>query len=178
MRMKKGWVVAPLLALCAGRVLAAPELHGALAADEVAGIVALADATDAEWNARDAAGLAALYTDGATLMMVDRKQHIDGRAAVADYFTRSFAAIPAALRHRTVVDRLTVLADDLVMADTSVALTRVGADGQNEPVRDFATLTLVRREADGWRLEVVRAHALAPPPPVSPRPGAPAAPAR
>lgn len=116
---------------------------------------------DTAWNRRDAAALAAMYTADATLA-VGGGLSAQGASAVNDYFERSFARTPATLRHLTTVDRVVVLAPDLVLADTRVALDDTAA-GAARRVRDFNTLTLLARREGQWKLHAVRALPAPPP---------------
>lgn len=120
-------------------------------------IEAAAGEADAHWNARDAAGLASMYVDDASLVIAGGGP-VRGKAAVLDYFTKSFARTPATMRHATLVDRATVLTPDLVLADTRVTLDRTEQDGSVVRVRDFNTLTLMARRDGHWRLHTVRAY--------------------
>lgn len=148
--------VALLLVLIALPATAA-EWIGQLPEAEMHAVEAAATQADANWNARDAAGLSAMYTDDATLVVGDTDA-LRGREAVLAYFTRSFARTPASMRHTTMVDRMIVLAPDLVWADTRVALDDAGASGQPTRVRDFNTLTLLRKQDGQWKLHTVRAY--------------------
>lgn len=141
----------------------AAEWIGQMADSDKHAVEAAAVQADAHWNARDAAGLAAMYADDATLV-VGGGALAQGQAAVLAYFTASFARTPATLRHTTRVDRLVVLAPDLVLADTRVALDQPGADGAPRRVRDFNTLTLLARRDGQWKLHTVRAYPVPPAP--------------
>lgn len=148
---------AALLLLLIALPVTAAEWIGQLPEAEMRAVEAAATQADANWNARDAAGLSAMYTGDATLV-VGGTEVLRGREAVLAYFTRSFARTPASMRHTTLVDRMIVLAPDLVWADTRVALDDAGASGQLTRVRDFNTLTLLRKQDSQWKLHTVRAY--------------------
>lgn len=149
-------VVAALLLSALSLPALAVEWVGALSDADRHAVLQAAEDADARWNARDAAGLTGMYSDDGTLV-VGGGELMQGRALVLDYFTRSFARTPAELRHTTTVDRVVVLAPDLVMADTRVALDRPAEGGAPARVRDFNTLTVLVRREGQWRLHAVRA---------------------
>src|SRR5688572_28040185 len=68
----------------------AADWIGQLADSDKHAVEAAAVQADANWNARDAAGLAAMYADDATLV-VGGGALAQGQAAVLAYFTASFA---------------------------------------------------------------------------------------
>ena len=168
---------ATLLLLLIALPATAAEWIGQLPEAERRAVEAAAEEADANWNARDAAALAAMYSDDATLLVGGREPMLRGREAVLAYFTTSFARAPASLHHTTTVDRMIVLAPDLVWADTRVALDDIAVDGtavegpavegtavegpavdgRRTRVRDFHTLTLLRRTDGQWKLHAVRA---------------------
>lgn len=158
---------ATLLLLLIALPATAAEWIGQLPEAERRAVEAAAEEADANWNARDAAALAAMYSDDATLLVGGREPMLRGREAVLAYFTTSFARAPASLHHTTTLDRMIVLAPDLVWADTRVALDDIAVDGtavegpavdgRRTRVRDFHTLTLLRRTDGQWKLHAVRA---------------------
>lgn len=173
---------ATLLLLLIALPATAAEWIGQLPEAERRAVEAAAEEADANWNARDAAALAAMYSDDATLLVGGREPMLRGREAVLAYFTTSFARAPASLHHTTTLDRMIVLAPDLVWADTRVALDDIAVggtavegtavegaavggtavegaavEGRRTRVRDFHTLTLLRRTDGQWKLHAVRA---------------------
>lgn len=153
-------IAAALVLVLATAPSAATELVGQLPGDTQRTIEAAATTADAHWNRRDAAALAAMYADDATLVIAGRGPALQGPDAVRGYFTTSFARTPATLRHTTTVDRIVVLAPDLVLADTRVALDDT-AGATPTRVRDFNTLTVLRRYGATWKMQSVRAYPVA-----------------
>jgi uncharacterized protein (TIGR02246 family) len=153
-----------LLALSMLGFAAAPawsvEVLGELTPADLAAVTAVAAKADDRWNAADAAGLSALYTEDGNLSLVDSNVTALGRRAVLDYFTRSFATRPASLRHSTDVERLVVLSPTVVLVDTQVAVDELLADGSHKRLRNFYTLTIVEKTGGEWLISVVRAHVL------------------
>ena len=137
---------------------AGTSIVGAIAPQEAKTIVSIAGRVDALWNARRAAEIAALYTDDASLEMVGRDRGAQGRQGILAYFAESFAALDPAMRHRTDINRLTVLSPDIVVADGHAWLEKASGDGAPTPVRYFNTTTVVVRGDDGWRIRMVRTH--------------------
>jgi ketosteroid isomerase-like protein len=120
----------------------------------------LADAVDARWNARDAAGLSAHYGPEATLTLEPTALHLQGRLAVQRYFEQSLSKLPPEMRHLTRVQRATALPGGLCLTDSQVLLQREAADGARSQVAEFRTYTLLRPRDEGWELLAVRAVAL------------------
>jgi uncharacterized protein (TIGR02246 family) len=156
------------LALVAAPATAA-EWIGTLPEADMRAAEAAAVEADANWNKRSADGLAAMYAQDATLVVGSGGPLLQGRDAVRSYFTTSFARTPPAMRHTTVVDRLVVLAPDLVLADTRVELDEAAGNGTLKRVRDFNTLTVLSRHGGQWQLQTVRAYLA---PPAKPKPTA------
>lgn len=138
----------------AGRVRAACE--------DLPALQQLADVLDADWNERDADGLAAHYREDAVLALEPSGARAVGRPAVHAYFARSLGALPPDLRHRTVVRQAQALEGGLCLTDSEVAIEREGAAGEGrQRLGDFRTYTLLGRDGSGWKLVAVRAVAIA-----------------
>jgi uncharacterized protein (TIGR02246 family) len=154
-----------LAAALAFSLLATPalavEVVGQLSEADRLQVEAAAIAADANWNSRNADGLAAMYTDDATLLIGGRGPALTGPEAVQAYFTTSFARTPPSMHHTTLVDRIVVLAPDLVLADTRVALDEAAPDGSLRRVRDFNTVTVLGRRNGEWKFQSVRAYPVA-----------------
>lgn len=132
----------------------APAVSGQLAA----ALTALADHTDAVWNRRDAAAMAAAYAPDATTT-IGRDIRLKGRPEILAHFTRSFAGVPAGMTHRTVLKRIEPLGD-MFAVDAQVMIEMPdGAQGKRV-LREFFTFSLVRPRADGWEIVAVRATPL------------------
>lgn len=153
-RMLRGGLMAVLL-LVAGSLAASEP-----SPEDRAALQALVERSDAVWNARDANGMAALYSANATLRIIGRDVAVNGASAIHDYFTRSFAGLEPGMRHSTRLTGLHPQSDDVVLADAHVRLIRVDADGAETLVREFTTLTVAVRDGKQWRLSAVRAVAL------------------
>jgi uncharacterized protein (TIGR02246 family) len=117
----------------------------------------LAHDADSVWDRGDAAALAGLYTDDATLVMAPRER-VDGRDAIRAYFEQSFVKRPPHLRHVTAVQRIEMLAPDVAFVDTDVRLERRQDDGSWPTVRRFTNYTVAVREGEAWRIKEVRTH--------------------
>lgn len=136
----------------------ATEWIGTLPEADMRAAEAAAIEADANWNQRNATGLAAMYAEDATLVVGSGGPLLQGRDAVRSYFTTSFARTAATMRHTTVVDRFVVLAPDLVLADTQVGLDEATANGPLKRVRNFNTLTVLSKHGNRWQLQTVRAY--------------------
>lgn len=125
---------------------------------ELRDIVALAQQSDARWNARDAAALSALYTAEGHNRIVGTPVDLRGRDAIRAYFTQSLARLEPAMRHRTVVDEVQRLAPDLVVVEGRVWVERLGADSSRTTVRTFTMHGIIVREDGAWRVRWNRAR--------------------
>lgn len=155
----------PSLLWNAGRFVAAAGLLFAAAANardlapaDRAVLEQLVVRSDAAWNSRDAAALADLYVDDATLRVGTRDETLTGTAAIRDYFTESFARVDPRMRHETTLVGLHALRDDVVIADTTVELVTGNPDGSRRVVRRFTTPTVAVRSGSEWKLGAVRAQ--------------------
>lgn len=128
---------------------------------DTATLMQLARDADARWNARDAKGMAALYDEQASMRFHGRDASIDSRSDVLDYFTASFAQLEPGLVHRSDVLQLTMQSADVVLADNAVRVMRPTADGSLETLREFSTITVLARQADGsWKIRGIRVFPL------------------
>ncbi len=150
---------AAVLLLVTARAAAAqlPRATGVSDA-ELRDIVALAAQSDARWNARDAAGLSALYTAEGHNRIVGTPVDLRGRDAIRAYFTQSFVKTDAALVHHTVVEEVQRVSPDVVVVEGRVWLERTGADSAHAVVRRFGMNAIVVREGDAWRVRWNRAR--------------------
>jgi len=135
----------------------APRVTGVSEA-ELRDIVALAAQSDARWNARDAAGLSALYTAEGHNRIVGTPVDLRGRDAIRAYFTQSFPKTDAALVHHTVVEEVQRVSPDVVVVEGRVWLERAGADSAHAVVRRFTMNAVIVREQDAWRVRWNRAR--------------------
>ena len=133
---------------------------GEVPAAERAVLEALAQESDAWWNAADADRLAAMFAEDADLRLGNGPHQL-GREGVLDYFARSFAAREPNLRHTTELTALNEVAPGVVVADGHVRLERIGADGEAVLLRRFVNHTVLVKEDGVWRFKAIRAHVLA-----------------
>ena len=118
----------------------------------------LGAAADAAWDAKDAARMAMQYSPDASLLVGGAGAEQQGRAAVADYYTRAFARRAGVMRHVSEIRGLQMLGTDLAVTDVFVRVEEKQPDGAWKLVRRFNNISLAAREADGWKLRVVRAY--------------------
>ncbi|WP_257387369.1 YybH family protein, partial [Tahibacter caeni] len=133
---------------------------GEPAAADRAALEQLVTRADAAWNSRDAAALAGLYVADGTLRVGSASATVEGAAAIRRYFTESFARVEPQMRHETTLVGLHAINEDVVLADTSVELVRVAADGSRTVVRRFATPTIAVRSGGDWRIGAARAQVI------------------
>src|SRR5690606_35697867 len=108
-----------------------------------------------------ARGLSDWYAVDATLSLFapDRIENLSGRAEVLEYFTASFARIPAEFHHRTQVQRVERLANGTVIVDTHVWLTR-RTPQESRVIGEFTTITMLDKVDAQWKIVAVRAVAV------------------
>lgn len=149
-----------LLCAAAGLLLAATAGAGELAAPDRAALEKLVTRADAAWNNRDAAGLAGLYIPDGTLRVGNVNATVEGAAAIRNYFTESFARVEPQMHHETTLVGLHPINQDVVIADTTVELVRIAADGGRTVVRRFTTPTVAVRSGTEWRIGAARAQVI------------------
>lgn len=129
-----------------------PSVTAASAVDT--SIQALFAAIDARWNARDAAGLAALHTPD-TDVSIRGLPRLRGQAALRDAFGPSFAA-GAVARHRTVVSETELIAPGIAVAEGRVLLDAPPADTTGAR-RQLSFVSVVTKASGGWQVRLLRA---------------------
>lgn len=121
-------------------------------------ILAIASDGDAAWNARDAKALAATFTADGDNRILGTPVDLRGRDAIESYFANSLSKVAEGLRHRTVVDAVTPISNDVAVADIRVSLEQSGPGGTVTVVRRFTGTAVVVREGDAWKIRVNRVH--------------------
>lgn len=129
-----------------------------LSAQDREQLLAIAVAGDAAWNARSADGLAATFTADGQNTILGTPLDLRGRDAIRSYFATSLPKTDPALRHRTVVDELTPIGANVVIAGGRVWIERLNADGTLTPVKRFTITSALVRENGAWRIRVNRVH--------------------
>lgn len=108
---------------------------------------------EAAFYARDAAGMAAYYTDDARLM-AENVSEIRGRAGIGEFWRMTCERAAAIGMKRAIRVDDVQLADALGYAVCTLTLELPGADGATI-VRTVKDITIWRRLADGtWQIEV------------------------
>lgn len=147
----------PLLALGAWALAAAAQAAPPAPADAAA-LKALAEATDAAWNAKNAQGMARHFAPGATLMVAGAGPVRTGQGDIRAYFERMFAQRQGELRHVSEVLGTDLAAPDLAVNDVEVRVEARQADGSWTTVRRFHNLSMAKRQGGEWKLVAVRAY--------------------
>ncbi|MDF1503718.1 SgcJ/EcaC family oxidoreductase [Roseisolibacter sp. H3M3-2] len=152
-------ILLPLLLLAAplGAQTAAPRAVGVSEA-ELRDLLVLARATDERWNARDAAGLSALFAAEGHSRILGTPADLRGRDAIRAYFATSLGRLAPGTTHRTVVDEVQRVAPDVVLVEGRVWIERAGADSARTPLRAFTVTSAVVREGEAWRVRWNRAR--------------------
>lgn len=115
---------------------------------------ALAKRIDLLWSQRDAAGMASLYAQNASLAIEPNLGRANGRAAVQQLFTEIFATLEPGNEHHLTVSRVESLAGFCTMdARAQVGLPAAGAAAQSQ----FVGFYLLKPVGSNWQIEAVRA---------------------
>ncbi|HEX8391004.1 MAG TPA: SgcJ/EcaC family oxidoreductase [Longimicrobium sp.] len=130
------------------------RMTGISPADSAA-LIQLAAAADAEWNAADADGLAALWAPDGHNRIIGADADLRGREAIQRYFAASFANRPAGMRHRTLVEEAVMIAPGVAAVDGQVWVER---EGSAAPLRHFIMHAIAVRTPEGWRMRMNRVH--------------------
>lgn len=136
----------------------AARANDVLSARDREEIIALGASVDTAWNARDAAALAAAFAVDGQNTILGTPLDLRGRDVIRAHYTTALAKTDPALRHRSVVDELTRISPDVVIAGGQAWIDRVNADGTVTPLRRFTITTAVVRENGVWRIRVSRVH--------------------
>jgi uncharacterized protein (TIGR02246 family) len=116
---------------------------------------------DSLWKARDAQAFRELFTENASFAFVDRGVTLEPRTMIDRHFADQFARQSPALRHLSSVRSARVIAPDVIAADVGIEVWRTAEDGGAPTlVRRFETFAVMRRIADRWRIELLRAYLL------------------
>ncbi|QJE72045.1 SgcJ/EcaC family oxidoreductase [Aerophototrophica crusticola] len=142
-----------LLALAVPAAFAAPPSE-----PDAASLRALAEAGDTAWNVADAAAMARLYTDDASLRVGQTAEAVRGRDGIQAYFTQSFARRPGPMRHVTQIRHLEMLTPDMAMGENDVLVEKPDGQGGWTTVARFTNQSVLVRAGKGWKLHAVRAQ--------------------
>jgi uncharacterized protein (TIGR02246 family) len=116
----------------------------------------LAEQMDQAWTAADADANAELFAADATARFGEDPLG-SGRKAIRDQFAAFFKDRPARLRHVTNIERTELLSSNLALWDAEVRVERRQATGNWETLTRIRNVTVAVRQAEGWRIQTVRA---------------------
>ena len=128
-------------------------------APDRAALEKLAADNDSAWTAKDWATITTQYVATGTLRVAPTAPIEIGRPAIGRFFRSAFERRPAGFRHVTRIDNIEMVTPDLAVADGYVRVERAEGGGWTL-VREFASSSLVVREAGRWKLHSVRANPL------------------
>lgn len=138
-------------------VMSAASAHAAdITPADRASLMKLAYRMDRAWTAADVEANAELFTADATARFGDDPLG-SGREAIRNQFEGFFKDRPAGLRHVTAIDRIQSLAPGLAMWDAEVRVERRDDSGSWQVLTRIRNVTIAARQADGWRIQAVRA---------------------
>jgi uncharacterized protein (TIGR02246 family) len=143
-----------------------------LSAKDVADIVAVGTAIDAAWDARDAAGMAAHFSEDVDMRVLGATGERRIRGGMEADYKAFFPKVGPAIRHRTVTDELHPLTADLVAVDARAWVERLLPDGTRQTVYAYASSSLLERTPGGWKVRLARTHSVTEPLPAAPAPRA------
>lgn len=147
-------------------VTALPRWQGPPAgAADTTGVHAFWSALDSTWNARDAERFSRFFTDDASFAFVDRGQSLETRATIHRHFSEQFRRQRPDLRHATRVREIRLIAPGIVTVDGEVEIRGTRPDDAAPTVlRRFTITGVMMRTGDEWRIRLLRAYQLSPPP--------------
>lgn len=144
------------LAIGLAVMAAAPAQSADLSVEDRASLMQLADLMDRAWTAADVKANAALFTADATARFGEDPLG-NGREAIRTQFESFFKDRPAGLRHVTAIERIQSLGPRLAMWDAEVRVERREDSGGWQVLTRIRNVTIAARQADGWRVQAVRA---------------------
>ena len=146
-------------------LLASPAAASEPSSADGQAIVQLAERMDAAWTVGDAEANAILFASDATARFGNDPLG-EGREAIRRQFQGFFEDRPAGLRHVTKIERVEQLAPNLALWDAEVRVERRQAAGGWTTLTSIRNVTLVVRQAEGWRVKAVRAFPVQRPSPL------------
>ncbi len=146
-----------VLAMCCGMswtVYAATAQAGGCQLEQAE---ALAKRIDHFWSQRDAAGMASLYAQNASLAIEPDLGQANGRVVIQQLFTQIFATLEPGNEHHLTVSRVGSVAGFCTMdARAQVGVPAAGAAAQSQ----FSGFYLLKPVGSSWQIEAVRAVSL------------------
>jgi uncharacterized protein (TIGR02246 family) len=142
--------------LSASLAAAAPALTAEPPASDRIELQQLAEKMDRAWTAADADANAGLFATKATARFGEEPLG-QGRDAIREQFRLFFKDRPAGLRHVTNIERIERLGPDLALWDAEVRVERRRSSGEWATLTRIRNISVVVRQADGWRIQAVRA---------------------
>lgn len=137
-------------------LLASPAAATEPSGEDRKALLQLAERMDVAWTAGDSDASASLFARDATARFGDDPPG-EGRAAIRSQFQSFFKDRPAGLRHLTKIERIEQFTPNLALWDAEVRVERPQAAGGWTTLTRIRNVTLVVRQADGWRIKAVRA---------------------
>ena len=137
-------------------LLASPAAATEPSPEDRQALLQLAERMDAAWTDGNADANAILFAGDATARFDDEPLG-EGREAIRNQFQGFFKDRPPGLRHLTKIERIEQLAPDLALWDAEVSVERRETAGGWATLTSIRNVTLVVRQAEGWRVKSVRA---------------------
>jgi uncharacterized protein (TIGR02246 family) len=110
---------------------------------------------DSTWNRRDAKGFSDLFLEDADFRFYTG-QMLRGRKEIEQFFTASFAELPADLRHETRGEHYRYLTPDLIIGDSVIFVYPEGATEEQAHSRPILSTGVAMKKDGRWRLATVR----------------------
>lgn len=117
---------------------------------------------DATWKGQDADEFSRLFTEDGRFSFVDRRQALDSRSVIREFFSKQFPATPPDLHHLTTVHRVREITPEAHAVDAKVEILRTaGGEGAEASIlRTFEIFAVMSRTAEGWKIRDLRVYQL------------------
>ncbi|OGF61588.1 MAG: hypothetical protein A2Y62_16950 [Candidatus Fischerbacteria bacterium RBG_13_37_8] len=135
---------------------AGSQNHDKKQSADIAAIQQVSANLDAAWNRHDAAALSELFLDNADFQW-HTGELLSGRKQIEQYFsTIVFKQMPADYRHKTMIQRLRFLEEDVAIGDGTIVVFREGAAENEKPYLSVLFTCVGQKNNGHWRIAAVR----------------------
>ena len=111
---------------------------------------------DAAWDARDVARFTSHFTENGDMHFHTMNMHMRGRDEIARTYTKIFSELDPGVKHRTTINEMHVITDDVMLLDATTDIVKTGAQGQEVILRRHTGASIAVKTHAGWRLRALR----------------------
>lgn len=117
---------------------------------------ALAREFDDAWDARDVARFVSFFTEDGDMNFFTLNMHMRGRDEIARTYTKIFSQLEPSVIHRSTINEIHWIADDVMLLDTTTDIMKSDASGADTVMRRHIAANIVIKKPDGWRIRALR----------------------